>query len=1311
MVCDRNAPEQFPIASCLNRWPGALELEHEVLAPVVEVSREGDDLSLWRGSVAGRRIADGRVPRPMRPALFLQAAAVGAFFSAWGIGLTVRDLEDAVWEIRDGTPRLWLKRTPEAWQGGPAASPVPALAALLSRLFDHGGRVAHSAARALAAQLEAPEAASRRAEFWVAGAFRCFPSLRLPAASGARERCLGFPGRALRSARSRAIAEKARALIDGRDVRIFEMGRSPLTPGAALGLDPPPASIPEACRRLREEAGQRPSSRAVWIAVAPERWDPLSLRAIDAARLALGDRLEFVTVPAALPAPEGPDEWRRALWVPCGTIAASVRFYESFAEIVSSENGQGRVRAREILSSPGWAEYVGDATGDARLPVPERFSAAPRPSLSPAGAAVSDDGRDPGARIERLLEAGDTTLALREAERWVRSSPSVRPEAWFALSARLSRESGDGFVAWLEALEAEREIAGGRPVEARARLERIARAAESSVEEKRLAKLRLAEVAVMQGDAAEAARRAALWRREHPDAPPDQIVRALRLGAAGLAREGRVDCALGLLDEAECVGVGLAVAERVETGLVRAQVHARAGRFDAEARDYDLLRPLALGTGDDRLAARYLAQEARGLLDRREYRRAIVRLEEAIALAQDDPGERAALAIDLAATLYHSGEPGRSEAALSEAAAFAAAAGREDLARIARGNRIGLLIDRCAFAEAATEIAILEASAREERSELRRLVVLHHRSRLSLRRGRLDLAARDNAEARRIAARIGDRLEIGELWLEEGDRRAYEGDREGARVAWERAAADPPDRCDHDRLARERLEELQWPAGETPPAAALAGLETLFSRDPFRGAETVARWVAVRGEAALPAELRERSVHVLRSGGAGALADRVFAGAGAGVSEKALRELRRAATSPCAAAERDCLGALAALGLSGLSVRDAEGHDLLRLGEPAPAGSEPSCRLLEGGSARLTLSLWPAIPEAAAASVAMLLETIFYRATPDPAPADFAEGWRRLGIVTADASMEEPYRRLVRFAPQPVTALIQGESGSGKEAVARAIHRLSTRGSGPFVAVNIPSIPAALLESELFGHARGAFTGAERERRGLLEEANGGTIFFDEIGDLAGPLQAKLLRSLQEREIRRVGENRARPIDARVVSATSRDLAREVEAGRFREDLYYRLHVALIRLPALRERGRDSLRLARHFLERYAREYARGSLRLAPEAAAAVATHPWPGNVRELQNAMAQAAALCDTDGLVTLALLPEGVRSARRIEAAPGDYRSRVDAHRRDLIADALDRSGGNRSRAARELGLSRQALLYLIRELKVPDRRESRS
>jgi transcriptional regulator with PAS, ATPase and Fis domain len=367
----------------------------------------------------------------------------------------------------------------------------------------------------------------------------------------------------------------------------------------------------------------------------------------------------------------------------------------------------------------------------------------------------------------------------------------------------------------------------------------------------------------------------------------------------------------------------------------------------------------------------------------------------------------------------------------------------------------------------------------------------------------------------------------------------------------------------------------------------------------------------------------------------------------------------------------------------------------VRLGARPSSGDPVVKRPLDAGGARFELELAPPVGEEVSVPIALLLETLLYRSEGCEAPSDFAEGWRRVGIVTSDASMREAYRRLVRFAPQNLTVLVLGESGSGKEAVARAVHTLSPRSAGPFVSVNVSAIPAALLESELFGHARGAFTGAERDRRGLLEEASGGTIFFDEIGDLGPPLQSKLLRVLQERDLRRVGENRSRAVDIRVVSATSRDLVKE--------DLYYRLHVAVIALPPLRERGRDALLLAKHYLDRYAREFSRGPLRLTPEAAAILLSHRWPGNVRELQNALCQAVALAEPGGAVSAELLPASVRQDGRAAGAGGDYRSRVAAHRRRLVREALERSGGNRSRAARDLGVSRQALLYLMKELAV--------
>jgi transcriptional regulator with PAS, ATPase and Fis domain len=220
----------------------------------------------------------------------------------------------------------------------------------------------------------------------------------------------------------------------------------------------------------------------------------------------------------------------------------------------------------------------------------------------------------------------------------------------------------------------------------------------------------------------------------------------------------------------------------------------------------------------------------------------------------------------------------------------------------------------------------------------------------------------------------------------------------------------------------------------------------------------------------------------------------------------------------------------------------------------------------------------------------------------------------------------------------------------------------------------------------------------------LFQAAHCGTLFMDEIGNMSVTMQVKLYRVLQEGKVRPLGSNEEMDVDVRVITATNKDLEKAIAADEFREDLFYRLSVIPIHVPPLRDRRDDIPLLARHFLERYAREYGRGTLRLTAEASAALARYAWPGNVRELQNAMAQAAALCEGDGPVGADVLPDALRGREARAAATGDYRSRVDAHRRDLIADALDRTGGNRSRAARELGLSRQALLYLIRELKVP-------
>jgi two-component system, NtrC family, response regulator AtoC len=309
------------------------------------------------------------------------------------------------------------------------------------------------------------------------------------------------------------------------------------------------------------------------------------------------------------------------------------------------------------------------------------------------------------------------------------------------------------------------------------------------------------------------------------------------------------------------------------------------------------------------------------------------------------------------------------------------------------------------------------------------------------------------------------------------------------------------------------------------------------------------------------------------------------------------------------------------------------------------------------------------------------------------------------GIVGRSPQLAAAITLADKVARHPSTVLVTGESGTGKELVARHIHRQSPRAAASFVAVNCGAIPDALLESELFGHAKGAFTGALSERDGLFAEADGGTLFLDELGELPIALQVKLLRALQEGEVRRVGDNAPRRVDVRVVAATSRDLEADVAEGRFRADLYYRVNVVQIHLPPLRERTEDVPELVRCFIDRY---NARLGLRVAGTSAAAMRAlieYSWPGNVRELENVVERAMVLTEGDQL-DLAQLPAfGVpptTDRTRSDGAQLDLsvKRRTDELERVLIREALERTRGNRTRAAKLLDLSHRALLYKIRE-----------
>ena len=318
-------------------------------------------------------------------------------------------------------------------------------------------------------------------------------------------------------------------------------------------------------------------------------------------------------------------------------------------------------------------------------------------------------------------------------------------------------------------------------------------------------------------------------------------------------------------------------------------------------------------------------------------------------------------------------------------------------------------------------------------------------------------------------------------------------------------------------------------------------------------------------------------------------------------------------------------------------------------------------------------------------------------------------GERRPGaeaILGASAAIEEVRQLVDKVAPTRTTVLVTGESGTGKEVVARAIHHKGPRREQPFVAINCGAIPEGLIESELFGHEKGSFTGAAEQKPGLFEVAGSGTLFLDEVGELPLPTQVKMLRALQERKIRRVGGSGDLPVSARIIAATNRDLTDEVKAGRFREDLFYRLNVIQLRMPPLRERREDLPRFLDHFLDRFAAELGRPRPAVAPEAQRLLLAYAYPGNVRELANVIERAVTLCDGD-VVGPAVLPLAVRGAVAsfpVESGTAlppdglDLQSHLDAIERTILEQALVRTGGVKTEAARLLSLTFRSLRYRL-------------
>ncbi|MFO0567076.1 MAG: sigma-54 dependent transcriptional regulator [Polyangiaceae bacterium] len=312
-------------------------------------------------------------------------------------------------------------------------------------------------------------------------------------------------------------------------------------------------------------------------------------------------------------------------------------------------------------------------------------------------------------------------------------------------------------------------------------------------------------------------------------------------------------------------------------------------------------------------------------------------------------------------------------------------------------------------------------------------------------------------------------------------------------------------------------------------------------------------------------------------------------------------------------------------------------------------------------------------------------------------------------ILAKSPSMQDIFRTIAKIAEYKTTVLVTGESGSGKELVARAIHRRSSRRGGPFVPVNCGAIPENLLESELFGHKKGAFTDAVADRRGLFEEADTGTLFLDEIGELPLGLQVKLLRVLEDEKIRRLGETRDIKVDVRIIAATHRDLTAETRAGRFREDLFYRLNVLPIHVPPLRERREDIPLMTEHFLTRNNARLGTNIRGMDSECRRLLYEYAWPGNVRELENTIERAMVLSEGEQLVA-ADLPERIREARdpvQMQLTSGELsvKKTMRVIEEILIRRALQKTKGNRTRAAEILEISHRALLYKIKDYQITD------
>jgi two-component system response regulator AtoC len=1236
----------------------------------------------------------GRLHAAGRRAFLARLSALAGFLRFHGLGIEARDLAGLGAEPGESARPALGGAPVSVWRAVP---PALAVAAAATRLG--GGTAAGDDAASLRASIvrALDHGLSDGAAEDAVTALRCLDGdgrpetlssefARRGGAVPARELAgLAFPapfvvlgeGGGLAAAVGRAAPWLVRGAARRDELPFFvECGPgSALEDGAALrrlalALDGDPRAA--AVRALA--GGSRPPRRddgppVAVVALAADRWDARSRRALVEALPSLGFRVFEVCA-----GPLRPWEERALLSFRLAEGDAASLFYLPFASITASLEA--------------WREVgVAGASTDAPRFLDATRSLAAR--FDPKAGRTIPERRRAGSRPDPVLEAAALLADRFDAAEAAAASGREEEAAADALEAAV----GEGILVPAGAAafrfrdEAERARLAAR-VPAAARRDAVER-----LEAACLPAERLVPAALARGEARDLA------------AAKDLLDRADRaLAAALFARAPRSDPDLGrpllavvCLREAGLRARALAAAARIGASALAAPLEERSAAAQALLRLGEPARSLTLCPGGD--AGEDVARAAL-LVELRRNGEARRNLDRLLAGDTVPAGARVAAILLVAELDERAHRYAQAAAGLAEAERLLGDVADGELAARAARTAGYLANDLGRTGEA---IALFRRAGELARDARERADAAYDVAHAALDGGRLDVAARELEDALALYAAAGDEERYLSALGNRIDLLLRAGDVGAARPVLARVLA-------HERAAGRGHQILfAIPAVQE---IALLDADGARAADAFREAQALAAGAETPHPAWREILLFEAERRLASADAEGAAALLAQAAAIPGNGSRAEPRRQRLLASACRdigrrheprdldvregalLAAEDALAAgappagAALAALEALASGRAAGEAVRRLLEWS--GRFPAAFASPAGAALVRLGR-RAAARAGLARAEERFASFLERAASGERPAPVALA-RRADVVAEDESTRAVFEEVARIAPSALPLLVRGESGTGKEIVAREAHRLSGR-RGPFVAVNLAALPATLAESELFGHARGAFSGADRERRGLVEESSGGTLFLDEIGDLPLPLQGKLLRVLQEGEIRRLGETAVRRVDLRVVAATHRDLPALADRGEFRGDLFYRIAGHEVVLRPLRERPRDLSRLVARSLD--------GKAVLAPDAQRALERWRWPGNARELLTALESALALAAPERVIRLEHLPRAVRDGVRARPLPRSWKQRLDDARREAIDSALEASNGRRAEAARLLGISRQSLLYEIKKL----------